>query len=40
MELEPVDRDGIVLARIDPEVKLRIAYALRDRGHGRDDGRR
>jgi magnesium-transporting ATPase (P-type) len=30
---ELVDRDGIVLARIEPEVKLRIARALRDRGH-------
>jgi magnesium-transporting ATPase (P-type) len=28
-----VDRDGIVLARIDPEAKLRIARALRGRGH-------
>jgi magnesium-transporting ATPase (P-type) len=28
-----VDRDGIVLARIDPEAKLRIARALRSRGH-------
>ncbi|HET6714148.1 MAG TPA: cation-transporting P-type ATPase [Actinomycetota bacterium] len=30
---ELVDRDGIVLARIDPEVKLRIARTLRERGH-------
>jgi magnesium-transporting ATPase (P-type) len=30
---ELVDRDGIVLARIDPEAKLRIARALRRRGH-------
>ena len=28
-----VDRDGIVLARIDPEQKLEIARALRARGH-------
>ncbi len=28
-----VDRDGIVLARIDPEHKLLIARALRGRGH-------
>ena len=28
-----VDRDGIVLARISPEQKLRIARALRARGH-------
>jgi magnesium-transporting ATPase (P-type) len=28
-----VDRDGIVLARVDPETKLRIARALRRRGH-------
>jgi magnesium-transporting ATPase (P-type) len=28
-----VDRDGIVLARVDPETKLRIARALRQRGH-------
>ncbi|HXF72570.1 MAG TPA: cation-transporting P-type ATPase [Actinomycetota bacterium] len=28
-----VDRDGIVLARISPEAKLRIARALRRRGH-------
>ncbi len=28
-----VDRDGIVLARVDPEDKLRIARALRSRGH-------
>jgi magnesium-transporting ATPase (P-type) len=28
-----VDRDGIVLARIDPEHKLRIAEALQRRGH-------
>jgi magnesium-transporting ATPase (P-type) len=28
-----VDRDGIVLARIEPEQKLRIAQALRARGH-------
>lgn len=30
---ELVDRDGIVLARIEPEDKLRIARALRRRGH-------
>jgi magnesium-transporting ATPase (P-type) len=28
-----VDRDGIVLARVEPEQKLRIARALRQRGH-------
>jgi magnesium-transporting ATPase (P-type) len=28
-----VDRDGIVLARIDPEQKLQVARALRNRGH-------
>jgi magnesium-transporting ATPase (P-type) len=28
-----VDRDGVVLARIEPEQKLRIAQALRARGH-------
>jgi magnesium-transporting ATPase (P-type) len=28
-----VDRDGVVLARIEPEDKLRIARALRARGH-------
>jgi magnesium-transporting ATPase (P-type) len=28
-----VDRDGIVLARVSPEDKLRIARALRERGH-------
>ena len=28
-----VDRDGLVLARIEPEDKLRIARALRQRGH-------
>ena len=30
---EVVDRDGIVLARISPEAKLLIAWALRRRGH-------
>ena len=30
---ELVDRDGIVLSRIDPEDKLRIARALQSRGH-------
>ncbi len=30
---EAVDRDGIVLARVEPEDKLRIARALRARGH-------
>lgn len=30
---ELVDRDGIVLARIEPEDKLRIATALQRRGH-------
>jgi magnesium-transporting ATPase (P-type) len=30
---EMVDRDGVVLARISPETKLRIARALRRRGH-------
>jgi magnesium-transporting ATPase (P-type) len=28
-----VDRDGVVIARVDPEDKLRIAKALRARGH-------
>jgi calcium-translocating P-type ATPase len=28
-----VDQDGIVLARISPEQKLRVAHALRGRGH-------
>ena len=28
-----VDRDGIVISRVDPEDKLRIARALRRRGH-------
>ena len=30
---ELVDRDGIVIARVDPEAKLRIARALQRRGH-------
>jgi magnesium-transporting ATPase (P-type) len=30
---EAIDRDGMVLARIEPEDKLRIARALRARGH-------
>jgi magnesium-transporting ATPase (P-type) len=30
---ELVDRDGIVLARIDPEAKLRVARVLHARGH-------
>jgi magnesium-transporting ATPase (P-type) len=30
---ELIDRDGVVLARIEPEDKLRIACALRARGH-------
>lgn len=30
---ELVDRDGVVLARVDPEDKLRVARALRTRGH-------
>ncbi|MGZ8629619.1 MAG: cation-translocating P-type ATPase [Actinomycetota bacterium] len=30
---EAVDRDGIVLARVEPEDKVRIARALRARGH-------
>ncbi len=28
-----VDRDGVVVARVDPETKLRIARVLRQRGH-------
>jgi calcium-translocating P-type ATPase len=28
-----IDRDGVILARIEPEQKLRIAQALRARGH-------
>src|SRR6185503_7142522 len=28
-----IDRDGIVIARVEPEDKLRIARALRSRGH-------
>jgi calcium-translocating P-type ATPase len=28
-----VDRDGVVLARVEPEDKLRIAHALQSRGH-------
>lgn len=28
-----VDRDGIVLARVDPQQKLAIAHALQERGH-------
>ena len=28
-----IDRDGIVIARVTPEDKLRIASSLRDRGH-------
>jgi magnesium-transporting ATPase (P-type) len=28
-----IDRDGVVVARVDPERKLRIARALRARGH-------
>ncbi|MFA5882284.1 MAG: cation-transporting P-type ATPase [Acidimicrobiia bacterium] len=28
-----LDRDGVVVARVDPEDKLRIAHALRSRGH-------
>nr|WP_234815216.1 cation-transporting P-type ATPase [Mycolicibacterium duvalii] len=28
-----LDRDGLVVARVDPETKLRIAQALRRRGH-------
>ncbi|HEX6208974.1 MAG TPA: HAD-IC family P-type ATPase, partial [Actinomycetota bacterium] len=30
---ELVDRDGVVIGRVDPEDKLRIARALRKRGH-------
>jgi magnesium-transporting ATPase (P-type) len=30
---ELLDRDGVVVARVDPEHKLRIAEALRARGH-------
>jgi calcium-translocating P-type ATPase len=28
-----IDRDGVVIARVSPEAKLRIAAALRERGH-------
>lgn len=30
---ELLDRDGVVIARVDPETKLRIARALQRRGH-------
>ncbi len=30
---EMVDRDGVVIARVDPEDKLRIARVLQERGH-------
>jgi calcium-translocating P-type ATPase len=30
---ELLDRDGVVVARVDPETKLRIAQALQQRGH-------
>ena len=35
-----VDRDGIVVSRVSPEEKLRIARALQARTRGSDDRRR